>query len=324
MLKFTLRMFTMSHKLIYRAVLVFSLLAAFVFGAFMTASIALSADGTIADINTYSADKVKFFNLISWLYIACLVGFLGFTFVNKNRFTKSLRFSTKNYKYVSIIGGATTSGVVLYNLFNTLFLPATVYSSETPKSVDASYKLIIRTVTGVHVNWSYLLLMIATALSAFYFFYCVFSTRNKNSNLFAGLSMLPSVALAAKLIFDFLMQNSNGYGQLYNYHLLSIGLFLLFSVNESRFYMRKAAPALYVFFGLSGIISSFVFALPVLILSFTGVVTSNGPSIVFCLADVAISAYIFVRLFSLDVKIPKATKQGIAIDEDENDNEITA
>ena len=66
----------MNHKTIYRAVLTFTLLASLVFGVFMTLSIAQSADGTINDINAYSADKVKFFNLISWLYSVCLIGFL--------------------------------------------------------------------------------------------------------------------------------------------------------------------------------------------------------------------------------------------------------
>lgn len=308
----------MNHKLIYRAVLVFSILAAFVFGAFMTASIALSADGTIADINTYSADKVKFFSLISWLYIICLVGFMCFTFFNKKRFVKSIKFTSKTYKNVSILGGCTASAIVLYNVLAQLFTKAPVYNAESLKGVDASYTFVVRTILGSEVKWSYVFLMLATALAAFYFFFCVFSPRNKNSNLFAGFSMFPAIALAAKLIFDFLMQNSNGYGQLYNYHLLSVGLFLLFFVNESRFYMRKGVPALYMFFGLSGIISSVIFALPVLLLSFTGIVKSNGPSVVFCLADLAISAYIFIRLFSLEIKIPKATKQGLSIGEGEN------
>lgn len=311
----------MNNKTIYRAVLAFALLASVIFGVFMTLSIAQSTNSTITDINAYSADKVKFFNLISWLYTACLIGILCFTFAYKAKFTKSIKFSSRSFKNICILGGCTTAGLVLYSVVAEIMLPPVFSYTDRPNSIDAFYRIIKHTLVGNSVNWSYLALIIVIAFSSLYFFYCVFSKQNKYSNLFAGLSMLPAVALAAKLIFDFLMQNSNGFGQLYNYHLLTLGFFLLFFVNESRFYMRKAAPALYVFFGISGAISAAVFAIPILSLSLSGIAQANSANIIFCFADLAIVAYIYARLISLEIKIPKATKQGVCIDESTENTE---
>lgn len=313
----------MNHKTIYRAVLAFTLLASLVFGVFMTLSIAQSANGKINDINAYSADKVKFFNLISGLYYACLIGFLFFTFIYKTRFSKSLKFAAKQYKNTCILGGCTAAGVVLYSIMAEFTVLRNTYYSDDFNSVDAFYRLIKRSQFSSSPNYSYILLILATACAAFYFLYCVFSKKNKPSTRFAALSLFPALTLAAKLIFDFLMQNSNGYGQLYNYHLLSLGFFLLFFINESRVYMRRAAPALYVFFGLAGALSAAIFALPVLLLTTFKVVHASAANLMFCIADVAIISYIYLRLYNLEVKIPKATKEGVLIDDsvkcEEND-----
>ena len=305
----------MNHKTIYRAVLTFTLLASLVFGVFMTLSIAQSADGTINDINAYSADKVKFFNLISWLYSVCLIGFLFFTFVYKSKFAKSLKFSSKIYKKICILGGCTALGVVLYSVVAEFVILPNVYYPDDFNSVEAFYRLIRRSEVSSSPNYSYILLILITAAAAFYFFSCAFSNQNKASIRFTYLSLLPTMGLAAKLIFDFLMQNSNGYGQLYNYHLLSLGFFLLFFMNESRVYMRRAAPALYVFFGLAGVLSAAVFAIPVLFLSITGIANASAANIVFCIADIAIISYVYLRLYNLDIKIPKATKEGVLIED---------
>lgn len=305
----------MKHKTIYLTVLAFSILASLIFGIFMTFSIAQSADATIADINAYSSDKVKYFNLISALFLACLIIVVIFTFVYKNKLTKNFKFQEKPYKFTSILGGCTSAGIALFCVIHEFTANPISSIAVDAKTAEVFYRMLKPTHEGTAVNLPYVAMVLVVALSAGYFFYSVFTKKEKNSDLFAGLSMLPSVALAAKLVFDFLMQNSNGYGQLYNYHLLSLGFILLFSVNESRFYLRKAAPALYVFFGVSGAISAAIFAIPVLFLSLTGVVQATGTNIAFCLADIAMVVYIYARLFSLDVKIPKATKKAIDIEE---------
>ncbi len=304
----------MKHKTIYLSVLAFSLLASLIFGIFMTFSIAQSTNLTITDINAYSADKVKYFSLISALFMACLIIVVLFTFVYKNKFTKSLKFVSNTYKYTSILGGFIASGVSLFAIIREFVAPPINTVSSSVKSAEIFYRIFKHSPKGITLNLAYIAMVLVIALTAGYFFFSAFTKREKMGNLFAGLSMLPSVALAAKLIFDFLMQNSNGYGHLYNYHLLSLGFFLLFSINESRFYLRKAAPALYVFFGISGAISAAIFAIPVLFLSLTGVVKATGTNIAFCLADVAMAVYIYLRLFNLDIKIPKATKKGIDIE----------
>jgi len=308
----------MNQKSIFRAVLVFSLLASVVFGVFMTFSVANSAeDGAILDINAYSYDKVKYFSLISWLFVACLVGYLVLTFVFKSRFSKSLKFQTKSYKNICILGGCTAAGVILFALINDMF---PFDNNDTAQLINGNvansfYQIVKNDDNGASINLPYIGFLLCIAFSAVYFFSCVFSKRDRSCNYFAGLAMFPPLTLAIKLIIDFLTQNSNGYGQLYNYHLLSLGFFLLFFVNEIRFYMHKAAPALYVFFGLSAVLATSVFTIPVLLLTAMGIVETNSINLAFCFTDIAMAAYVSARFIVMDIKIPKSMKNGISPDE---------
>ncbi len=294
----------MNNKTIYYTVLAFALLASLIFGVFMTLSISQSADSTIANINAYSADKVKYFNLISWVFVACLIIFLFFTFTQKKYFGKSLKISSGGNKAACLIGGGVSALVVVFNVVAEIVSKPFIVGTDNAKDIDGFYRFIKYTALGKSYNLPYIGLMIVLALTAVYFFYCAFKAEKKAERL-AVFSLCPVLAFGAKLIFDFLMQNSNGFGKLYNYHLLSLGFMLLFFVNETRFYIKKPAPALYIFFGLAASVATSIYSIPILILYTANVIELSGINLMFSVMDIFFVAYIYTRLFKLSIREPK-------------------
>lgn len=301
----------MNNKTFYYSVLVFALIASLIFGVFMTLSISQSAETTITNINAYSADKVKYFNLISIVFAICLIVFLLFTFFQKKKLGKSLKLSSAASKYAYIFGGVISSAVVLFSLISEIVSEPYIEGVTSSNGADGFYRFVKYTALGKDYNFAFLGLVLVFAVAAVYFFYGAFKSHKQNMVL-AYLSIAPIVAFGAKLIFDFLMQNSNGFGKLYNFHLLSLGFILLFFVNETRFYIKKSAPALYVFFGLCASVATSIYSIPIIILSLAGVISVSGTNLMFAVMDIVFVAYVYVRLFNLAKKNKYSSEPYIA------------
>ena len=311
----------MNNKTIYFTVLAFALLASIIFGVFMTLSISQSADSTIPNINAYSADKVKYFDLISWLFIACLAVFLFFTFTQKRNFGKSLKPTSQAYKCASILGGIISSSVVIFSVIIEIVSSPYIVGAIENSASDGFYRFVKYTAFGKSFNFSYICFVLLFALSAFYFLRSAFKQEKPNNKL-ATLSLFPVLTLAIKLVFDFLMQNTNGFGKLYNYHLLSLGFLLLFFLNESRFYMRKSAPALYVFFGLATSVATSIYSIPVLILCLSNVAVFSAFNLFYAIIDIALVVYVYTRLLNLSIKIPRHIREGCVVEATETNTDI--
>ncbi len=290
----------MYYKTIYRAVLLFSIIAAVIAGVFMTVSLSHNSD--IDGLNVYSSANVEYYGLVAWLFGICAVGYVvALVFIGK-RFDKKTDFGTNGSRLAYGIMGCVSAALALFCIGREFFVGGGYYHGNM-------YVIFSEVREGnlvtKEVSWLYLAFLITLVCSAVFFFYAAFSDKKGNrmalrGDGFAALSTLPSVALALKTIYDFLLQSGNGYGALYNYHLLSIGFILLFSVNETRFHLKKASPSVYVFFGLVSGITTIIFSIPALALFLTGKAGANWHP-AFCAVDMVIVVYIYYRLFTLKV-----------------------
>jgi len=250
-----------------------------------------------------------------------LIVFILFTFFQKKKLGKSLKLSSVANRYACLLGGAISSSVVLVSVISEIVSEPFIVGVSSSNDVDGFYRFVKYTALGKSYNFAYMGLVLIFALTAVYFFYCAFKSNKQNITL-AALSLFPVIAFAAKLIFDFLMQNSNGFGKLYNFHLLSLGFILLFFVNETRFYIKKSAPALYVFFGLSAGVATAIYSLPIIILSITKVINVSSTNLMFSITDIVFVAYVYIRLFNLTKK-PKHSADTYITDTPELIDEIS-
>ncbi len=276
----------MNNKSVMFSVLAFSLVVALACGAFLAAFVTTSANG--ADM-AYSLDKSVAFKVVSYMYIVCLVAFLALTFVFKDKFSKKLKTDSVAFKISSGIGAFLSAFIAVYGTY-AMFSGSPLLQEPTPK-------------IGVYIpNICFILALLGTAV---YFAFSAFSKTDKYANAFGFMSLLLPVALIIKLICDFLVQNTNGFSKLYNFHLLAIAFFLLFAINESRVYMRKSAPALYVFFGVAGSIAALIYAIPSLFLIANNASEQSGiTAMIYCVVDIFMVVAVYIRLFSLGVKEP--------------------
>lgn len=311
----------MNFKTVYKAILLFSIVAAVIAGIFMTVSLLHSSD--TQGIKIYSSDNVEYYKLVSWIFGICTVGYIVAISALGKRVDKRVDFSAKNSKLAYGIMAISTAALTLFCLGRE-FLTGESYDHGNMYVIFSKEQLLSISNSPEETKVSYLyLLFLAALIGAFAFFVYAFATKcpsGEADEKFGMFSMLPSLALVVKIIYDFLLQSGNGYGALYNFHLLGMGFALLFSVYESRFYFKKAAPALYIFFGLLAGMASFIFSIPALVLFFAGKAGANWHP-AFCIADIFIIAYIYIRLFSLKVhqfeRQKKETEITTAFDSDE-------
>lgn len=291
----------MNYKTVYKTILIFSLFVAIVAGTFMTVSFLHCSD--TGSLNVYSPDSVEWYVPVTWLFAVCVAVYVIAAVLFSKRIDKLVDFSSPHSKTAYSM-----MGLVLVALF--VFCLGREFLTDESYDHGNMYVLFKETVifntSTTEVSYLYLAFLIAVIASAAFFFYAAFGKsvdydgKNTGSERFAAMSMLPSLALALKIIYDFLLQSGYGYGALYNYHLIGMGFALLFSVYETRFYFKKALPALYLFFGLTAATSSLIFSVSALALFFAGKAGANWHP-AFCIVDVIIVVYIYIRLFSLKV-----------------------
>lgn len=282
----------MNNKSIMYSVLAFSLLIAIVCGVFLFASISAGADGSV-DM-TYEIDQSLSFKVVSWMLVGCIVAFLVFTFVFKKKFLKRAKFQSASYRSGSAFAAVLSLCLCAYGVATQVFSLVTGNSKNVLLQPPLYFE-------GIY--WPNLLFIIALAVTAVYFIMAYCGNINRESNAFTALSLSLPITIAIKLVCDFLVQNTHGYSKLYNFHLVALAFLLLFSVNESRVYLRRAAPALYVFFGVAGSMAAIMYAIPTLFLNFTGVIKLDSvTNVIYCFVDILMVVYVYARLFSLGIK----------------------
>ncbi len=308
----------MNYKTVYKAILLFSIVAAIIAGIFMTVSFFHVSDNN--GLNVYSSDNVEFYGLVSWIFVLCAVSYVVTLAVLRKRIDKRTDFVCNRSRFAYGLMAFVSAGLLGFCLGREFFT-ADTYDCGNMYVIFQKEHLANTQVE--EVSYLYLLFLIALVGACAFFAYAVLRQRNgvdAVNEKFGAFSMLPSVAIAVKIIYDFLLQSGHGYGALYNFHLLGLGFTLLFSVYESRFYFKKAAPALYVFFGLVAAAASLIFSIPALILFFAGKAGANWHP-AFCLADIVIVAYIYIRLFALEVhqfeRQKKETQFSVVFEENE-------
>ncbi len=295
----------MNFKIVYKALLLFSIIAAVIAGVFMTVSLLhLSGDD---GLNVFHADNTQYYKLVTWIFGVCVVIYFAAITVLSKRIDKRMDFSGTPSRIAYGAMSFATLGLFGFCIGREAFADG---SYDLGDMYVVYIKEAFANVQTTKVSYLYLLFLAVLFCSFAFFTYAFFTNHSEEqtNDIFASLSMLPSVALAVKIIYDFLLQSGHGYGTLYNFHLFGLGFALLFSIYETRFHFKKAYPALYVFFGLVSALSTLVFSIPALALFFTGKAGANWHP-AFCAVDIVIVVYIYIRLFSLKVHLFERQKK---------------
>lgn len=282
----------MKNRSVLFSVLAFSIVVALVCGVFLTASVT-SASKDAAE-GTFRVDKTFSFKVVSWMYVGCLAAFLVFTFLFKKRFSRGMAFGSGSYKAASVIG-------ILVSIFLAIYgLVCQVKAVKAPGSSDVLLDSPSGSAKFYFPNVLFIAFLFGTAV---YFYLCYAGRKEKRNDGFAALSLTLPAAIVVKLVCDYLAQNTNGHSSLYNFHILALSFSLLFAVNETRVYLRKSAPALYIFFGLSAASASLLYAVPSLLLHYNGVSPLGGRTdLIYCFIDILMAVYAYIKMFSLGVK----------------------
>lgn len=290
----------MNNKSAMYSVLAFSLVVAVVCSVFLVASI--SGTAVTAD-NSFKFDKTFLFKVVAVMFACCTVALAVFTFLFKKKLVKSVKLSSPRNYAVDCICFALCFALAAYGIVR-----------QITAQLDGDYSKTLLIAPGDQSGLYKPNLFFIDALfaSAVYFFLLVKKKLGKDGSVPAALSLFPSITLALKLVCDFLVQNTNGYSKLYNYHLVALCCLLLFAVNETRLYLHSFAPSLYIFFGAVGAMASIVYAVPTLWLNCTGVLNlSTSTEFLYCVTDLVLTACIYVRLFSVGVKGTNSTRSSI-------------
>lgn len=307
----------MNNKTCFKAVLLLSIIASLVAGAFL--SIGLLSNSDDSGLNAYKSDNIGYFNLVCWVFVACCVVYALCCFTVGKRIPKTVDFSGRLSKIAYGILGVSCVGLAVFNFVRefTMVKPTANFGAA-PKN----YYVLLEYDGAGKTSVSFLFLAFTAALitTAVYFLYMAFSKKTVGGNG-ALLSLLPALAIVLKTVYDFLLQSGGGYGGLYNYHLLALGFVLLFAVGEARFHLGKGIPQMYAFYGLVGASASIVFSIPVIVVYLNGSAGAEWHP-VYCIIDLAIAVYIYIRLFSLNVReFVKRKKKSVIVQAFEDEAE---
>lgn len=278
----------MNNKSAMYSVLAFSLIVAMVCSALLVASIsgvsAAEGDGS------FEFDKTFWFKVVYVMFACCVAALAVFTFLFKKKLSKTAKLSSPQNLAADSVGFAVCLALAVYGVVMQIKGNASECLLVSPERQEGVY------IPGV-------LFVAALFASAVYLLLFVFNKLGKDGNLTAGLSLFPVAAIGLKLVCDFLVQNTNGYSKLYNYHIVALCCLLLFAVNETRVFFRIFTPSLYMFFGAVGAMASIIYAVPTLLLNRTAVMELDTKAeVLYCIIDLALASIVYIRLFSLGVK----------------------
>lgn len=302
----------MNNKSAMYSFLAFSLIVAIVCSAFLIASIsgvsAAEADGS------FKFDKTLLFKVVYVMFACCVAALAVFTFLFKKQLSKTIKLSSSQNLAADSVGFAVCLALAVYGVF-----------CQISAQLDGDFSKNLLTAPS-NRNGLYapnLFFIAALIASAVYLLLFVLKKLGKDGNLPAALSLFPVCAIGLKLVCDFLVQNTNGYSKLYNYHIVALCCLLLFAVNETRVFLHSFAPSLYMFFGCVGAMASVIYAVPTLLLNRKGIMTlCTKAELVYCIIDLVLAAVVYIRLFSLGVKpadiAPKMQEPKVIFDEYED------
>ncbi len=263
----------MKKKSVYYSLVAFSLVAALIIGTLLAATVISSS--TADDIALYGYKLGTGYTVVLVMIAVCLVAFAACTFVLKENFKKSFNNNSPSASYAKMLVALAVIAYIIYSFVN---------PDNTVKAGNSVW---------------YTVLKVLSALSALYLLASALFAEKIKKDVLAVASLLPVIALVAKVILDYLIQNVGIHGDLYHYHLLSLCAFVLFAVNESRFLIDKGIPSLYVFFGMTSAVFTMVYALTNLALVIKGYRTWDMNA-VYCLVDLALVAYVYIRLYNVE------------------------
>ena len=203
----------------------------------MAVSLTSTADDN--ELNVYNSDSVEYFELVSYIFIICCAVYAISAFVLGRRVAKSISFDGKLSRGACAGLGVALLALAVFNLVREF-----TEKGNGSHSTNNMY-VLFETADGNASKPSYLFIAFTLMLigSAAFFLYSAFTKSKLEGNTYAIASAVPSVALVVKIIYDFLLQSTNGYGSLYNYHLLGLSFVMLFAINETRFHFKKGVPS---------------------------------------------------------------------------------
>lgn len=282
----------MNNKSAIYTFLGFSSSVAIFCAAFLIASISGVSAAEVGD--TFKIDTTFLFKVVYIMFACCVAALAVFTFLFKKKLSKTIKLSSPKNIAADSVGFAVCLALAVYGVICQITAQRGGDFSNTlltaPNARDGLYLPNVFFIAALFASAVYLLLFVLNKLG-------------KDGNLPAGLSLFPVAAIGLKLVCDFLVQNTNGYSKLYNYHIVALCCLLLFALNETRIFLHCFTPPLYMFFGAVGAMASVIYAVPTLWLNHKGVMElSTKAEVVYCVVDLLLAAIVYIRLLSLGVR----------------------
>lgn len=141
--------------------------------------------------------------------------------------------------------------------------------------------------------------------SCAFFIYASTSKMNPRSTIFKLLALLPTTLFAIRVMDFFLQINSKPNDSTELFHLFSLCAIMMFFLEEGKFSVGAGSGRAYIFYGLSAVLLTLVYALPYVLLSAFWIVTFSLEAIYSCL-ELVFVIFIISRLFSYGTSMPSA------------------
>lgn len=137
-------------------------------------------------------------------------------------------------------------------------------------------------------------------LSCAFFLYASSKNVAPRSKLFMMLSILPIVLMALRVMEYFFTIHSRPVDANELFHLFSMAAMMMFFLEEGKFSAGNGNGKMYIFYGLSSVLLTFVYSLPHSLLSAFWVVNFSTKSIYSCL-ELVIVVLIIGRIFNYEM-----------------------
>lgn len=215
-------------------------------------------------------------SLFPYMVVTAVVAFLLFSLLTRRNVTGDLSFFGTPTVFFSSLTGfmmVTTAAMQIY------------YRARVP-GAELSGVLIVAA------------LMLACAV---YFLYLTSKKLDVRGRTCSVLSLAPVAFLFVRLLNYFFEINSRPNSATSLFHLFSLAALMLFFVCEGKFSVGTGNGGGYVFFGLSSVLLTFVYALPELVLSAFWLVSWQTDTM-FSVLELLMCMYVIARLAALPIQ----------------------
>lgn len=155
------------------------------------------------------------------------------------------------------------------------------------------------------LEWAIVCLLV---FASAFFWYASSKDVAPRSSKFTLLSILPLVWAGVRVIECFTQIHIKPADANELFHLFSLCAMMLFFLEEGKFSLGYGNKKAYVFYGLSAILLTMVYALPHALLSAFWVINFSMDAIYSCL-DLIIVIFIIGRVFNYDILSPSEAKE---------------